>query len=481
MSRKNAAAKSDAIRISAQTQEPAPPEEISGRVACRNRQNTLNRTKQQIANGCSGRKTCAAGTSAEKTGTPTESARKTPRNGIRSSGTQKKYAELRQKRQEDHNMKKQRIIPLALLLILSLTFSPLCTAASLPGALCVTDTVPADTGADLADALQALIDANPNRTLYFPDGEYLVSHSLRTPADPSKSVDLQLANYAVIKATDDFEGGAVIRLGGKDPYNTTAKAGSNYGLFGGVIDGNGIADGVSIDSGRETKVQNTAIKHTVVGLRIGFGANSGSSDADIRDINIIGNNTAEAVGMLIEGFDNTFTNIRIGCVYQGVIMRSAGNSLTNIHPLFQIGWDNYDGSCGFVEESNNNLYTYCYSDQFQTGFKIIGNGRSIYDNCFAYWWSGAGGNCTGFKVEGDSFNSIVTNLRIDFREDTDNTVYDGPVKGSGVFERLLINERNINADRSYKLFMKTNPIFQLKELLSRFKAFFSFIAALFRR
>ena len=215
-------------------------------------------------------------------------------------------------------MTKHRFFSLALLLLLPLTFSPLCAAASLPGTLCVTDTVPADTGADVADALQALIDANPNRTLYFPDGEYLVSHALRTPADPSKSVDLQLSNYAVIKATDDFEGGAVIRLGGKDPYNTTEKAGSNYGLFGGVIDGNGIADGVSIDSGRETKVQNTAIKHTVVGLHIGFGANSGSSDADIRDINIIGNSTAEAVGMLIEGFDNTFTNIRIGCVYRGV-------------------------------------------------------------------------------------------------------------------------------------------------------------------
>ncbi len=377
-------------------------------------------------------------------------------------------------------MAKLRFLPLVLILILPLAFGCVGVAASAPGVLCVTDTVPADTGADVADALQALIDANPNRTIYFPDGEYLVSHSLCTPADPDKSVDLQLANYAVIKATDDFEGGAVIRLGGKDPYNTTAKAGSNYGLYGGVIDGSGIADGVSIDSGRETKVQNTAIKNTVVGLHIGFGANSGSSDADIRDINIIGNSTTDAVGMLIEGYDNTFTNIRIGCVYIGVIMRSAGNALTNIHPLYQIGWDKYEGSCGFVEESGNNLYTYCYSDQFQTCFRIIGNGRSIYDNCYAFWWSGEGGNCTGFRVEGDSFNSTVTNLRIDFRGDTDNTVYDGPLKGSGVFDRLLIDESNINANRGYTVFTQANPIFRLRALLERFKAFFSFLAAIFR-
>ncbi len=100
-------------------------------------------------------------------------------------------------------MSKLMILPLMLLLL------PLCAGAvyaadALPGAVCVTDTVAAETGADVADALQAVIDANPNRTIYFPDGEYLVSHSLCTPADPSKSVDLQLANYAVVKATEDF-------------------------------------------------------------------------------------------------------------------------------------------------------------------------------------------------------------------------------------------------------------------------------------
>ena len=328
-------------------------------------------------------------------------------------------------------MKKLFVFPLALILLLPLALGT-ATAAALPATVCVTDTVAANTGADVADALQALIDANPNHTIYFPDGEYLVSHSLCTPADPAKSVDLQLANYAVVKATDDFAGGAVICLGGKDPYNTTWQAGSNYGLYGGVIDGNMIADGVSIDSGRETKVQNTAIKHTVVGLHIGFGANSGSSDADISDINIIGNGAADSVGMLIEGFDN-------------------------------------------------NLYTYCYSDQFQTAFKIVGNGRSVYDNCFAYWWSGEGGSCTGFQVEGDQFNATVTNTRIDFRGDTDNTVYDGPLMGSGVFDRLLIDEGHINANRDYRAFTKTSPLFQLKELFHRLKAFFYYLKALFVR
>ncbi len=354
------------------------------------------------------------------------------------------------------------------------------SAGASSGAVCVTDFVPAGTGEDVADALQALIDRNPNRTIWFPDGEYLVSHPLRTPADPAKSVDLRLSNYAVIKATDGFSGGAVIALGGKDPFNTTAAAGSNYALTGGVIDGNGIADGVNIDSGRETKIQNTSIKNTVVGLNIKYGDNSGSSDADIGDVNITGNSAENSVGILLEGYDNTLTNIRIGYVRTGVIVRSCGNALTNIHPLYQIGWEKYEGSCGFVEEATNNLYTYCYSDQFQTAFKITGEGRSVYDNCFCYWWSGEGGNCTGFRVESESFEATVTNLRVDFRDDTDNTLYHGPAKGSGTFRRLLVNEDRLNANRTYRVFTETSPVFRARELIQRIGAFFSYLKAVFR-
>lgn len=348
------------------------------------------------------------------------------------------------------------------------------------GTVNVADLVKPDTGADVYEALQGIIDANPNKTLYFPDGEYVVSQSLCTPADPTKSVSLHLADFAVIKASDDFSGEAVVRLGGKDPFNTVTIDGSNYSLIGGIIDGNNVADGVSIDSGRETKIQNTSIKHTVVGLHIKYGANSGSSDADITDINIIGNDTLDAVGMLIEGFDNTFTNIRIGHVHHGVIMKSAGNALTNIHPLCPMTETLYPGSCGFIEESSNNLYTYCYSDQFETCFKIVGEGRSIYTDCFGFWWSGAGGNCTAFKVEGEKFNSVVTNTRIDFRHDTDNTVYDGPVVGSGSFDNLMINNKNINANVKYKRFVSGSVWMKIRTFFEKIKNFFLMIGNLFK-
>ena len=132
------------------------------------------------------------------------------------------------------------------------------------------------------------------------------------------------------------------------------------------------------------------------------------------------------------------------------------------------------------DENSNNLYTYCYSDQFETCFKIVGNGRNIYTDCFGFWWSGEGKKCTGFRVDGDKFNSVVTNARIDFRSDTDNTVYDGPVTGSGKFVNLLINNKNINANVKYKSFVSDSIWMKFRTFFEKIKNFFLFIGSMFK-
>ena len=78
----------------------------------------------------------------------------------------------------------------------------------------VADIIPRDGSKDVADDIQNIIDANPNRTLYFPDGTYVLSKPICTPADPKKSVSLQLSKYAIIKASDDWNSEeALVRLG----------------------------------------------------------------------------------------------------------------------------------------------------------------------------------------------------------------------------------------------------------------------------
>jgi len=258
------------------------------------------------------------------------------------------------------------------------------------GYLIATDYFPADGKTDVSSALQALIDLNPNRTIYFPDGVYLLRKPVLTPADPKKSVDLQLSNFAVLRAADDWDSNeAMVRLGAKDPANNIYVAGSNYGLCGGVIDGAGRAKAVSIDGGRETYIRNLNIKNAVIGVHIKRGANNGSSDCDISGVNITGAGTPESTGVLIEGFDNTLTNMRIADVFTGVDVRSGGNMLRNIHPLFIIraaSYGRYEESVGFrIGDQPANWFDYCYSDQFATGFHTRFGG--VLHNCFCWWYS----------------------------------------------------------------------------------------------
>ena len=96
-------------------------------------------------------------------------------------------------------------------------------------------------GEDAADALQALIDASPNGTISIPDGVYLLSHPVATPADPRLAVSLSLADFAILKAAPDFPAHQpLLRLGGIHPANDIRTAGSVYGLYGGVLDGSGL-------------------------------------------------------------------------------------------------------------------------------------------------------------------------------------------------------------------------------------------------
>lgn len=313
--------------------------------------------------------------------------------------------------------------------------------------LFVSDYVVTDGSVDVADDIQKIIDDNPNRTIYFPDGTYLLSHPIVTPADPKLSVHLELSNYAILKAAEGWkEGEAIVRLGGSHPANNIMITGSNYGLNGGIIDGNNIADGISIDGGRETRIKEVSIKHTRIGIHIKYGANSGSSDSDIVDVNIVGNNSPNSIGVLIEGYDNTFTSMRIYSVNKGVWCKTGGNSFRNIHPLYRFG-DNqdYDSGCGFVIEAENNFLNYCYSDQFATGFKLVGNGCFNLTDCFCYWYTDRGQSQTAIQAEGE-FNSMVSSMRIGFHKGCENVTVlkvkqDG---GKGKLIHMILPEREFS-------------------------------------
>lgn len=257
------------------------------------------------------------------------------------------------------------------------------------GYVVMTDHVKANTGADLSREIQKVINQNPKSVIYFPDGEYVISSPIATPADGDVSVALKLSDNAVIKASDDWsDGEAMIRLGGMNERNDINVRGSNYYLEGGIIDGNGKAKGISIDHGRETSVRDVTIVNTSTGLLVKNGANSGSSDADIENIRIYGNGALSSVGLQIQGWDNTFSNMQISNVQIGVKIETAANLLRDIHVTYvQSGKleTAYRSSIGFLDTGDRNWYDNCTSEGFSVGFEIRSS-RSILSSCVAKWY-----------------------------------------------------------------------------------------------
>ena len=332
------------------------------------------------------------------------------------------------------------------------------------GYVVVTDFVPANAGRDVSDELQKIILDNPNKTIYFPDGEYLLSKPICTPGNPVHAVSLELSTFACIRATEDWDSDeALVRLGAAEPYNDIYTPGSNYYFTGGIIDGSNKANGISIDSGRETCIHHVSIKYTKVGIHIKWGANNRSSDADVHSVNIVGNNAKDSIGVWLVGHDNTLTNMRIASVHTGILAESGGNIFRNLHPLYiyrgeNAEIENYLTSVAFDDRWNDNYYDVCYSDQFCTAFALQTSSRNIYDKSYILWYSSLGGVENAFKVNG-KFNSVVRTPRVNFRGDTVNSLISvSEPGGSGVLDTPMINDEERIADKQYKEYLLNKVI-----------------------
>ena len=329
------------------------------------------------------------------------------------------------------------------------------------GYVVVTDYVKANTGEDLSDALQKIILDNPQRTIFFPDGEYIIAKPICTPANGENAVSLELSKFATIKAAEGWNSEeAMIRLGAAEPFNNNYINGSNYGIYGGIIDGSGVANGISIDSGRETFIEKVSIKDTFIGLHVKYGANSGSSDADISNVNIVGNAKKGSIGVLIEGCDNTFTNMRIVAVQFGMKIMRTSQFLRNIHPLYVFrgelaSEEVYRESCAFWDDMIfHTWYNNCYSDQFATGFRMKNKARHLYADCYAMWYSARGGLERAFLAEGE-FNSVMRNCIVKFRPETTETAYLTQIGegGNGVIYDPIIDV-GVSTDKAFEKYCK---------------------------
>ncbi len=285
--------------------------------------------------------------------------------------------------------------------------------------LVVSDLLPKS--GDVSAKLQEIINNNPNRTLYFPDGTYEFDKSVTTPADPAKAVSFKLASYAIFVPSSEYTatpGQGLIRLGaGAKGSNELLAAGSGSSFSGGIIDMNMVAGGIgiSVEGGRNTYITNMAFRGAEIAVSI-------QSDYTVVD-NIVttGTATIDSVGVEVTSSYNTLNNIRSAQMRVGVHITGEGkNSLRNLHPLGTLGDTFYRDwaaqgkpTIAFWDESKGNQFDYCYSDHFYYGFWLGEGNVSQLEGCFVFWYAKMDVYC-GLYQEG-TFNSVITNSHFDLR------------------------------------------------------------------
>lgn len=279
---------------------------------------------------------------------------------------------------------------------------------------------------DYTAAIKKAIEDNPGGTIYFPDGEYTVSESIVISAAPDKCVSFRLSAYATIKAASTWadKTAPVIRLGvgalGDDILDSR-----NVSLTGGVIDGAGVAYGLSIEGGRDILVSNMAINNAPCGIHIKSVDNAVNDvGADIENVNIMGDGSADSVGILVEGSNNNLTNIRAFRVSAGMKCTESGsdNIFRSIGAIATESAASDAALAGFVDLSTGNHYDACYSDQFATGFSFGTEARSVYNDCFVTWRGAENGYHVGFGATG-KLNAVISNCTVGHTDDVATDAY----------------------------------------------------------
>lgn len=266
-------------------------------------------------------------------------------------------------------------------------------------------------------AIQHVIDTSPQTTIYFPDGTYLVSATITTPATDNQKVFLELDANAIIKASDDFTGSFVLSIGYDGTASGYGDSVTKTGINGGIIDANGQCGGLQVTKTHLAKVLNLSIIGVLTtGLQIDK-SNNDSSDVYVENVDISGTNShdEDTIGVKLNGFDNNLNMIRTRGLHIGIQANGGGNYLTECHPLYSDSdqtW--YESSIGFELKSNDTKLTNCYSDNFSTCIQVDGDYRWFAKEFFAFWYTNENVNHTVIKNKHRNFSGKIDGLQLHF-------------------------------------------------------------------
>lgn len=248
-------------------------------------------------------------------------------------------------------------------------------------------------GTDTTEDIKNVINQFPQHVLFFPDGTYGVSEPIKIDNDINKRVCLKLSEMATIKALDNFTGDFLVDLyykGTESGINIGKTDLESFGIMGGFYNCNNKCSGIHIGKTHDTYIMNVNIyKCTNYGIKIDDPFDYPSADAWLFDI-IIRGYADKTIGLYINSGDNNICRFRTWDTNIGMWLNRGFNTFNHIHVLCSAYGDltqeQYEKTVGIVLNGGycyNNVFTDCYTDNFNIGIHCASCGNNIFTRLYA--------------------------------------------------------------------------------------------------
>ena len=232
----------------------------------------------------------------------------------------------------------------------------------------------ADGITDCSEAIQKAIDENPNKTIYFRGGTYLINSTI----NGKLGIHFLLSGGATIKAGASMK--VMIFNDIAIQSGDSSMRDHNSFIKGGTLDGDFKCDIVyAFNHAWGISVRDVYIKHfneTAIHTQFTYdGTNSGMSASNILDNILIDNRGVNpnytTYGIYNYGADNFLSNITTIDCKIGFYLRD-GNVCYNLHPWLNNPAQLYGGSIAYLCENSQRLVA-CTNDTLQTSIKMQSN------------------------------------------------------------------------------------------------------------
>ena len=314
------------------------------------------------------------------------------------------------------------------------------------GFIVVTDYIKASTGEDVAGALQKLIDKNWGKTLYFPDGEYLLSYPIQTSAVAGQTMSFILSPGAVIRAAKTWNGikyaNALFCMGAlSDQAN-----GATAVIRGGVFDGNGKADGIAVMAGTDSVIEDVCIVDTRIGIDMGQGVTGWK----VKNVTVLGNGTMGNLGLKVFCNECEFIDVKLYNMHTALGIMGTGNLFYGVRVENTVDDSSYaNASVGVSDNGSDNMYYDCTMVNCQIAYQT--KNAQIFGKNEAIWTNDLCRSQVAIDVSGTL--PLISSFRAEFYGDTTQKTIITSNSRNNKFDGIITNYPFVKNDKYTKMLL----------------------------